>query len=115
MVQTKDDLQVFLDKDEAEYFLAALYTLKKVGFEHHVKIDFNLLNNLRNKIEAILGDKVISKAKEHSNKYKQELESSIKSYVLKSLNASLTVPQNLVLNKIAVNFLILLSLPLFRV
>ena len=63
-----------------------------------------MLNNLSSRIEAILGEKIISKAKEQSNRYKQELKSSIKSYVLKSLNASLTVPQNLVLNKIAVNY-----------
>jgi len=104
IIQTEDDFQVALNKEEAEYFLAALNTLKEIGFEHHIKIDFNLLDKISDRVIRILGKTAITKAEERTGKYMQELKSSIKSYVLTSLKASLTVPQNLVLNKIAVNY-----------
>ncbi len=95
-----NDFQVLLNEKEMESLLTMFYTMKEVGFEHHIKVDFNLLNNLVNHLENKLNERIISKAVEKTIRYKQELKNSIKSYVLKSLKASVNIPKNLVLNQI---------------
>ncbi|MBU1078030.1 MAG: helicase-associated domain-containing protein [Spirochaetes bacterium] len=97
-------LQVLLNEKEITHLLSAFHTLKEIGFEHHIKVDFNILNGIINKIEKRSNDTVLKKAAQRSVRYRQELKNSIKSYVLKSLKASIGVPQNLVLNTIPVHY-----------
>ncbi len=104
VVKTKDDFQISLNPEETEYFLAIIRTLKEVSFEHNIKTNFNLLNNISERIENALDKKAGIKAEKISTEYKNELKSSIKSYVLKSLKASLAIPQNLVLDKISASY-----------
>lgn len=99
-----EDFYITLHSKEVEYLLTTFHTLKEIGFHHDIKVDFNILNNLIDHLEMKLPEKVRSKAAEKSIRYKQELKNSIKSYVLKSLKASIQIPQNLVLNKVALHY-----------
>lgn len=98
-----EDVKLFLNKRECEYLLTAFYTLRDVGFEHDVRVNVSTLNNLIDQIEQSLSsDKsAVSRAVERSVRYKEDLKRSIKNYVLKSMKASLVLPDNLVLNRIS--------------
>ncbi len=102
--KNSDHIHILFNEKEVSTLLTAFYTLKDIGFEHHIKIDFHLLNNLINNIEKKMDFKHISKSAERSVRYRQELKHSIKSYVLKSLKASISLPKNLVLNTISAHY-----------
>ncbi|MDD5067239.1 MAG: helicase-associated domain-containing protein [bacterium] len=98
-----DEIKLHLNRKECEYILTAFYALKEIGFEHNIKVNFSLLNNLMNQIENNLqGDNdLMARAVEKAGRYKEELKRSVRSYVVKSLRANLVLPENLVLNKMA--------------
>ena len=49
-------LQISLSMEEAEYFLGAIRTLKEIGFEHSIKTNFNLVNNLKTALDQVVAD-----------------------------------------------------------
>ncbi len=98
-----DEFIIYFTQEEVKNFYAAILTLKEIGFEHKLSVNFNLLNNLIDKVEKKLKNKLLlkSKAVDEAIKYQQELKKSIKKYVLKTVEANLKTPKILVTNRIA--------------
>ncbi len=103
ILTAKDNFILHLSPEEIENFYSAILALKEIGFEHKLSVNYNLLNNLLEKIEKLLHKKISikSKAVDRAVKYQQELKNSIKKYILKTVEASIQVPKILVSNRIA--------------
>ncbi len=95
---------LYINSDEAESILTAVETLKSIGAEHNIDVNFNVLSNILNRLKPLMSEKAVKKASENSKKYKKDLDKSIKSYILKTLKHSVNNPKILITNKLSEKF-----------
>jgi len=90
-----------LNNEEIENLYSAIITLKEIAVEHKISVQYNILNNLINKLDKIIQNNIKSNAVKNSIIYQTELKNSIKQNILKTLKSYIKIPAYASPNKIS--------------